>query len=73
MQNIVQVAHIIVSLVFITLVMLQTEGSSLGGATFGGGEVFRSKRGPEKAVFIATIVVGVAFFLTSTGNVILGS
>ncbi len=70
MALVVTIIHIIVSLLLITLVMLQTEGSGLGGTLFGGGDVFHSKRGIERSLFILTIVIAVIFSLTSIGNVV---
>lgn len=70
MALVITIIHIIVSLLLITLVMLQTEGSGLGGTLFGGGDVFHSKRGIERSLFILTIVIAVIFSLTSIGNVV---
>lgn len=60
----------IVSAVFMTItILLQRKGAGLGG-TFGGSDVdgFRTKRGAEKAIFNATVILAVVFVL----SVILG-
>ena len=46
MKNIILIVHMVVSLCLIALVLLQ---SSKGGlSSFGGGELYRTKRGAEK-------------------------
>lgn len=55
---------VIAGLLVIT-VILQTRGST-SGMTFGGGtESYRSKRGMEKVLFYATIVLSAIFGLVS--------
>ena len=60
--------QIVLSVLLIAGVLLQQSEAALGSA-FGGGDSFSSgyhtKRGPEKAMFIATIVVAVLFVATS--------
>ncbi len=58
--------QIIIALLLIGAVILQNRGA--GGSSsmgFGGGESYRSKRGLEKFLFYATIVLGVLFAATS--------
>ncbi len=59
--------QIIVSILLIAAVLLQTRGSSVGGA-FGGSDVgttFYTRRGGEKMLFNATIVLGIVFALSA--------
>ncbi len=53
--------QIIVSLLIVVTVILQSRGSDAGMAFGGGGETFRSKRGLEKVLFYATIILVVLF------------
>ncbi len=53
--------QIIVSLLIVVTVILQSRGSDAGMAFGGGGETFRSKRGIEKVLFYATIILVVLF------------
>ncbi len=53
--------QIIVSLLIVATVILQSRGSDAGMAFGGGGETFRSKRGLEKVLFYATIILVVLF------------
>ena len=66
------IAQIIIAVVIIVLVMLQERSSGLSGA-FGGGEstFYQTRRGFEKIIFIATVVLVVAFTVLSFINFIL--
>jgi preprotein translocase subunit SecG len=57
-------AQIVLAVTIIVLVMLQAKNAGLGNV-FGGGDmgVARTRRGVEKTLFNATIVVGVVFLL----------
>lgn len=61
--------HLIISLVLIGLILLQSGKGGLGRA-FGGDVVYRSKRGAERLVFMATFIVAFLFFLTSVANIL---
>ncbi len=60
--------QIVLSVLLIIGVLLQQSEAALGSA-FGGGDSFSSgyhtKRGAEKTIFIATIVIAVLFALAS--------
>jgi protein translocase SecG subunit len=61
MQKAITIAQIVVSVLMIASILLQQRGVGLG-ATFGGdGAAFRTKRGLEKGLFYATIVLSVLF------------
>ena len=66
--GIIPYVQIVLSILLIGLVLLQQTDAGLGGA-FGGGDGFSSgnhtKRGAEKTIFIATIVVAILFVATS--------
>ena len=66
------IAQILLGIGLITLVLLQTKGTGLSGV-FGGQDVYatRTRRGVEKTLFNATIVVAVAFFLISLISVMI--
>lgn len=63
--------HLIISIGLISVILLQSGQGGLGSA-FGGGELFRTKRGAERIVFIATIVASVVFLLTSITTLLVG-
>lgn len=63
-------AEIALSLLLITGIVLQQRGAGLGGA-FGGdnfSSTFYKRRGAEKFLFNATIVIAVLFVVTAITN-----
>jgi len=72
MQNILNYIQIAISVLLIASILLQHRGTSIGGA-FGGGEgnVYRTRRGAEKFLFVATIVLACIFVLLAILNIIL--
>jgi protein translocase SecG subunit len=69
MKLAIQIAQITLSILLMTLVLIQSKGIGLSGAFGGGGEVFYTRRGAEKIIFIMTIVVIILFTITSLLNV----
>jgi protein translocase SecG subunit len=60
--------HIIVTIVLISLILLQ---NSKGGLQSGvGGGAYRSRRGAERIVFMGTIVFAILFLITSIINLL---
>ncbi len=60
--NIITIVQIVLSILLISAILIQQKGSGLGSA-FGGesGNLYSTKRGVEKILFYATIVLAVAF------------
>lgn len=58
------ITQISISILLIISILLQNRGSGLGGAFGGEGNVYLAKRGAEKIVFIATIILAVLFLAT---------
>ena len=71
MHTIINIAQIIVSLLLIIGILMQQRGGGLSTVFGGDGSVYRTRRGVEKIVFIATIVLAVLFFLTAFLNIYL--
>jgi preprotein translocase subunit SecG len=61
------VLQIVVSVILIIVVLLQVKGSGFGAALGGmsGGSVYRTKRGLERTLFQATILLVVVFIFIS--------
>ena len=57
--------QLVISVLLIVTVILQSRGSDAGLAFGGGGETFRSKRGLERVLFYATIILAVLFAANS--------
>lgn len=65
MRLAITVFQTIISAVLLTLIILQAKGTGLGSTWGGSGEFYQSKRGVEKIIFNATIVLTLLFGLTS--------
>jgi preprotein translocase subunit SecG len=66
-----RIIQIIVAATLITLILLQTKGTGVGGIFGGDSSVYKSRRGVEKTLFNATIGLSVIFFLVAIANVII--
>ena len=63
MQNYLNIALIINSVLLILSVILQSKGAGLGGLTGAdAGSVFTARRGIERTLFYVTIALSVVFF-----------
>lgn len=64
MTQFAQILHLVLILVLTGLVMIQAKGGGLSSMV-GSGTMYRSRRGLEKVVFVATIISGSLFALNS--------
>lgn len=71
MKNIFVISQIIIAIALIGAILLQTRGQGLSSSFGGGGEFYASKRGLEKLLFWATIVLVCLFAITSIANLVL--
>lgn len=71
MRTTISIIQIIISALLIAAILLQQRGTGLS-ATFGGeGNVYHTKRGLEKTIFWATIVLSILFFASAVIGVVL--
>lgn len=70
METILSVAQIVLSVLLIVTILLQSKGTGLGGVFGGEGNVYRTKRGAERVIFMGTIVIAVLFLGTVLANVL---
>lgn len=69
MQNILHIFQIIIAILLMILILLQQKGAGLGAAFGSDSSIYRTKRGAEKIIFIATIVLSALFFLSALANI----
>lgn len=67
---ILDIIQLISAVLLVVVVLLQNRGTGLGAAFGGEGNVYRTKRGLEKTLSIATIVLAVVFLATALINVL---
>lgn len=64
MENYLNIALIIISVLLIVSVIMQSKGAGLGGLTGAdSGSVFTARRGVERTLFKLTIVLSTLFFV----------
>lgn len=68
-----QVTTFVSAILSILLILLQTRGASLGAGFGSSGELYTTRRGLEKSLFIATIVFVVVFVLSILGLLLIPS
>lgn len=71
MNRYVQIAELVVAILLILAILLQQRGAGLGGIFGGEGNVYRTKRGLEKGLYIGTIILVVLFFGLAIANLLL--
>ncbi|MDC0506154.1 preprotein translocase subunit SecG [Candidatus Gracilibacteria bacterium] len=64
-MEIIKILEIIIAILLIAVVLIQNKNVALNLSTMGGGMGEVSKRGPEKILHNATIVLGTAFIINS--------
>ena len=65
MKTTLNIIQIVIAVALVTAVLFQVKGGGLGGIFGQADSVFRTKRGVEKYLFIATIVLVVIFVALS--------
>jgi len=71
MEYILNIVQIVISVLLIAVVLFQQKSTTLGGAFGGDSTTFTTKRGPERVLHIATIVLSVIFVGLAIVNVVL--
>jgi len=66
------VVQIVLAVLLTGTILLQQKGAGLGAAFGGSSNVYSTKRGAEKIIFRATIVLAILFFGVALWNVIRG-
>ncbi len=69
MKDILYAVQIIISVLLIGAILLQNQSSGLGNAFGGDSVVYRTRRGAEKIIFRATIILVVLFMLSTLASV----
>ena len=72
-MNILTIVQLACAVILIVLVLMQQHDGGLGGVFGGGGaaNVYRTKRGLEKKIFILTIIFSILFIGLSLANILL--
>jgi protein translocase SecG subunit len=68
---VLKIITLVLSVLLIATVLVQQQGSSLGGAFGGGSAVYRTRRGAERFLFRATIVLAILYVLSALANILI--
>jgi|EndMetStandDraft_9_1072997.scaffolds.fasta_scaffold1057803_1 preprotein translocase subunit SecG len=68
MQTYLNIVEIVVSAVLIVMLIAQSRGSGFTGTSQDQTTVFRTRRGIEKTLFQATLILAVLFLLVSIAS-----
>jgi len=71
MTRFITIIQIVSAVLLIVAILLQQRGVGLGAAFGGEGSIYRTKRGVEKGIFIATIILAILFFASALAGFIL--
>ncbi len=71
-MSLLNVIQVLISVILISVILLQVKGQGMGNVFGGSSTGFRTRRGLDKTLFQATIVLVVAFILISSLSVRFG-
>ncbi len=71
LKNLLPWIQMALAILLIISILLQQRGTGLSGVFGGEGAVYRTRRGVERTIFIATIVLAVLFFTAAALQVTL--
>lgn len=73
LDSILQIITVVSSILTIVAILLQQRGASLGAGFGGSGELYTTRRGIDKSLYDATIVLAVIFVLSILAGLVLPS
>ena len=69
-QLILDISQLILAIILIIAILLQQKGSGMGSAFGGSSNVYSTKRGVDKILHNATIVISILFFSLSLARLL---
>ncbi len=73
MNQILFYIQIAIAVILVMLIAIQQRGAALGAGFGGGGEVYSTKRGAQKKLHYATIVVATIFLILGILSILIPS
>lgn len=68
---ILQIVTVVSAILMILFILLQSRGATLGAGFGSSGELFTTRRGTDKSLYEATIIIAVIFVLSLLAGLIL--
>lgn len=72
MQQIINIVTISSAIIMIILILLQARGASLGAGFGGSSELHTTRRGVDKTIFQATIIMAIIFVVSIVVGIVAG-
>ncbi|MBD3311100.1 MAG: preprotein translocase subunit SecG [Candidatus Magasanikbacteria bacterium] len=69
--QIIQIVQLVLAVLLIVVILLQQQSAGLGSAFGGSGSVQTTRRGADKFLFRATIIISILFFLSALAQIII--
>jgi preprotein translocase subunit SecG len=69
MLQVLKIIQVVLAILLVVAILSQQRGSGLGLAFGGEGNFYRSRRGIEKVLYLATIVIAILFALCALAAV----
>jgi len=70
-MNLFVVAQTVLAVLLIVTILLQSRGAGLGSAWGGEGEMYGTRRGVEKLLFRATVLIAASFIIVSFASLVI--
>lgn len=70
-SSILQIVTVVSAVLMVTAILLQQRGASLGAGFGASGELYTSRRGLDKSLYRATVVMAVIFVASILGAMLL--
>jgi preprotein translocase subunit SecG len=70
MKNIIVISQVVIAIILVVVILVQNKGTGLSGVFGGSGGVFRTKRGMEKHLNTATIILSIISIGISIANLL---
>ena len=71
MNTILFYSQIAVSIALVVIIVIQQKGAALGAGFGGGGEIYSTKRGAQKKIHYATIILATVFLVLGVLNIVI--
>lgn len=65
----IPITQIVLSALLVVLILMQAKGGGLSTVFGGEGNVYSTRRGAERVVFIVTVIIAILFFAIALFNV----
>jgi preprotein translocase subunit SecG len=72
MHTALNIVQIVISVLLIVVILFQVKGGGIGGIFGQADSVFRTKRGVEKWLFWATIILSALFIILALATIVAG-